>query len=59
MLKFDEFIAVLTAKRRPNQELNPFEHTVICSLVTTGKSQREVSRLFRISHTTITNTLRH
>ncbi|KAM7213352.1 transposase [Rhypophila decipiens] len=58
-LNLDDLIAVLTANRRRCQPLSPYERAVVCSLLATGQSLREVARHFRVSHQTIAHTIEH
>ncbi|KAM7223654.1 hypothetical protein V8F06_001128 [Rhypophila decipiens] len=58
-LKFDDFICKLTEKRGKFQELSPGERAAICTLVATGRSQRSVGKLFRVSEGAIRKTIKH
>ncbi|KAK3291909.1 uncharacterized protein B0H64DRAFT_408384 [Chaetomium fimeti] len=58
-LDLADFAAKMASRRQPNQELSPELRATICTLIATGRTQREVGELFRVSKKAVQGAVQH
>jgi transposase len=58
-LNLADFAAKMAARRQPNQELSAELRAAICTLIATGRTQRKVGALFRVSKKAVQGAVQH